>query len=57
MKWLTCSSCDETFKVVTDSENVEVEYCPYCGSSIDNDLDSHEDETDYFGDTDEHYFS
>lgn len=38
---IICESCNAEFDVepVGDTETVEVKYCPYCGESLDNDMD------------------
>ena len=43
MKWITCDSCDEEFRVITESLE-PVQYCPLCGSEIYEDQDEDEDE-------------
>jgi rRNA maturation endonuclease Nob1 len=40
--WHTCNSCETEFKVVSDSEDL-IEYCPYCGSVVDDNVDEDED--------------
>lgn len=42
MKWITCNSCDEEFRVISDTGTF-VEYCPFCGGDIINDEDEDED--------------
>lgn len=43
MKWHECSSCGEEFRVISDS-GAYVEYCPFCGSDIeDEDLEDEDD--------------
>ena len=42
MKWITCDSCDEEFRVITESLE-PISYCPLCGSDIYED-DPEEDE-------------
>jgi rRNA maturation endonuclease Nob1 len=42
MKWYNCLSCDTEFRVVSDTGEY-VEFCPYCGSTIDDeDFDDEE---------------
>jgi rRNA maturation endonuclease Nob1 len=38
--WITCSECEEDFRVVTDSLN-PISFCPLCGEDI---LEEDEDE-------------
>lgn len=45
MKWYTCDSCTEEFRVVSDSVAF-IEYCPFCGSDIEV-TDEDEDNEDY----------
>jgi rRNA maturation endonuclease Nob1 len=33
MKWITCSECEEEFRVITDSIDL-VTFCPLCGSDL-----------------------
>lgn len=46
MKWYTCSSCDAEFRVVSDSDNL-IEYCPFCGTEIEQEEDDEEYEDEY----------
>jgi ribosomal protein S27E len=34
MDWITCPSCDEEFKIITDSTTTPV-YCPFCSEELD----------------------
>ena len=45
MDWITCPSCDEEFKIITDS-TIKPVYCPFCSEELDiEDLfDEDEDE-------------
>lgn len=44
MDWKTCSSCEEEFKVITDSLEA-ISFCPLCGTELEEDLfDEDEDE-------------
>ena len=43
MKWHECSSCDAEFRVVSSSTQ-SIEFCPFCGDSVE---DVVEDEEDY----------
>lgn len=45
MDWITCLSCDEEFKIITDS-TITPAYCPFCSEELDlHDLfDEEEDE-------------
>lgn len=38
MDWTTCPSCEEEFKVVTDSLD-RIQYCPFCAEDIDQPID------------------
>ena len=44
MKWHECSSCDAEFRVVSDSTQ-PIEFCPFCGDSVE--LEDEDDEEDY----------
>lgn len=54
MDWVTCEVCDETFKVITDTDKA-IEYCPYCGSDVEE-PEIEEDEDDW-DDGDRTYYS
>lgn len=42
--WITCSNCEEEFKVITDSLE-HIAYCPFCAEDITEDWsDFNEDE-------------
>lgn len=46
MKWIECDGCGAEFRVVCDLVD-SVEYCPFCGESIDTEEeeeDEYEDE-------------
>lgn len=32
--WLQCSSCEEEFRIVSDS-GLAIEYCPFCGEEFE----------------------
>jgi uncharacterized Zn-finger protein len=34
MDWITCPSCDEEFKLITENTALP-EYCPYCSAELD----------------------
>lgn len=34
MDWITCTSCEEEFKVITDSSEI-ISYCPLCGNFVE----------------------
>ena len=34
MDWITCPSCDEEFKIITDSTITPV-YCHFCSEELD----------------------
>lgn len=44
MDWQTCGSCEEEFKVLTDSSDEKISYCPFCGEEIIPELE--EDDED-----------
>lgn len=41
MDFIECASCLAEFRVISDTDE-PVQYCPYCGSTVE--LDSEEDE-------------
>jgi rRNA maturation endonuclease Nob1 len=41
MKWITCSECEEEFRVITDSLE-PITYCPLCGEDIEEELEDEE---------------
>jgi len=41
--WVTCSSCDTEFRVVSESF-YPIEYCPFCSSIIEEEDDDEEKE-------------
>jgi len=45
MDWITCPSCEEEFKILTDGTTLP-EFCPFCGEELElEDLyDEDEDE-------------
>ena len=45
--WIVCSSCDEEFKVITDSLDTPA-FCPFCGEE----LEEEPEEDDEFWDED-----
>jgi rRNA maturation endonuclease Nob1 len=45
MKWITCTNCEEEFRVITDSLQ-PITYCPLCGEDIDEPLDEYVEEFD-----------
>ena len=36
--WITCPSCDEEFKIITDGTTLP-EYCPFCAEDLEFDVD------------------
>ena len=49
MRWYTCNSCDDEFRVITEASQF-VEYCPLCGSDIADDEDFDELDESIFDD-------
>ena len=43
MKWYECGSCLSEFRVVSDNDD-PIEYCPFCGYTIEDQDDEEEDE-------------
>jgi uncharacterized paraquat-inducible protein A len=43
--WIQCPDCEEEFNVISSVSN-RVEYCPYCGSDIEWEIDEDLDEDD-----------
>lgn len=41
--WIICPSCDEEFKIITDSVVISPIYCPFCSEELD-DLEDEEDD-------------
>ena len=44
-EWITCTSCEEEFKVISDT--LEVNFCPLCGETIP-DEEEDDDLADFF---------
>jgi uncharacterized Zn-finger protein len=42
--WIICPSCDEEFKIITDSVVSAPIYCPFCSEELDDDLEDEEDD-------------
>lgn len=36
MKWIECTSCEEEFRVISDT-GPAIAFCPFCGASVDED--------------------
>lgn len=49
MDWITCPSCEEEFKVITESLET-IAYCPFCAEILEVEDDEEEDEDDYWDD-------
>lgn len=52
-EWLTCSVCEAEFKILSPLDKLGVEFCPFCGSGVENEFDvgdmyDDEDPTDNF---------
>jgi uncharacterized paraquat-inducible protein A len=46
MDWITCPSCDEEFKILTDGTATPA-FCPFCSDELDlEDDDLFDDEDD-----------
>lgn len=43
MKWINCNTCDEEFRVISESLE-SVAYCPFCGDDIVEEDEEEEDE-------------
>jgi len=43
MKWYECGGCLSEFRVVSDSDE-PIEYCPFCGSVIEDKEEEDPDE-------------
>jgi DNA-directed RNA polymerase subunit RPC12/RpoP len=43
MDWITCTDCEEEFRIINDSET-KVQYCPFCASELE--LEETEDDWD-----------
>jgi Zn-finger nucleic acid-binding protein len=46
MKWYDCGSCLSEFRVVSESDE-PIEYCPFCGSVIEDEDEEDEEGYDY----------
>jgi rRNA maturation endonuclease Nob1 len=46
MKWYECGSCLSEFRVVADIDE-PIEYCPFCGSEIEDTQDDEDEGYDY----------
>jgi DNA-directed RNA polymerase subunit RPC12/RpoP len=46
MKWHECGSCTAEFRVVSDTDE-PIEFCPYCGYEIVDDVDEDEEEDEF----------
>jgi len=46
MKWITCNSCEEEFRVISDT-GPSVDYCPFCGSDIEF-VDEDDSDSEYY---------
>lgn len=42
MDWITCTTCEEEFRVLGTID--EPRYCPYCGTELELDFDELDDE-------------
>lgn len=42
-KWITCTSCDTEFRVVSESF-YPIEYCPFCSETLESDDEDEEEE-------------
>jgi hypothetical protein len=47
MDWITCPSCEEEFKLITESIDPPL-FCPYCGEDLPDGLeDLYDEDQDY----------
>ena len=48
MDWITCPSCEEEFKILTDGTE-QPAFCPFCAEDLPEELEDlfDEDEEDY----------
>lgn len=44
--WIWCEECDNEFKVLSDSTNEHINYCPFCGTDIEDEEDDDIEEYD-----------
>lgn len=52
-RWHNCVVCESEYKVINSISDNDPEFCPFCGSQIDPEFDSQEDEEDEEDDNDE----
>lgn len=43
MDWITCPSCEEEFRIISDARESPL-FCPYCGEDLPSDLFDEEDD-------------
>lgn len=43
MKWINCDTCDEEFRVISESLS-HVVFCPFCGTDIEYEEDEEDEE-------------
>jgi rRNA maturation endonuclease Nob1 len=46
MKWFDCQSCGTEFRVVSDSTST-IEFCPFCGDSMEIETDDEDEDYDF----------
>ena len=44
--WIQCPSCDEEFRLVSDTTTLPPLFCPYCGEDLPDELEDLFDEDD-----------
>lgn len=42
--WITCPSCEEEFKIISDNIRIEPLFCPYCAEDLPEDLDDEDED-------------
>lgn len=45
MSWVDCQDCETEFRVISDSDDL-VEFCPYCGGSVETEETEDAEEDD-----------
>ena len=42
-KWHVCTVCEAEYRVINSISDNDPEFCPFCGSAVDDDFDDDED--------------